>query len=88
MPTVDDVDRYKSHKGLVSELHIVDQYMMEVRFVRAYHAVTRCSGVEALTFVAPLKHQRMNVEMLLRAEPSFYLVVFQSYLFILLSLST
>lgn len=23
---------YKSHKGAVTELHIVDQYMMEVQF--------------------------------------------------------
>ncbi|XP_029689279.1 formin-like protein 13 [Takifugu rubripes] len=30
VPTVDDVEKYKSHKGPVSELHIVDQYMMEM----------------------------------------------------------
>ncbi|XP_035997675.1 formin-like protein 13 [Fundulus heteroclitus] len=30
VPTVDDVEMYKSHKGPVSELHIVDQYMMEM----------------------------------------------------------
>ncbi|MEQ2285227.1 hypothetical protein AMECASPLE_029671, partial [Ameca splendens] len=29
VPTMDDVEMYKSHKGPVSELHIVDQYMME-----------------------------------------------------------
>lgn len=27
---MDDVEKYKSHKGPVTELHIVDQYMMEV----------------------------------------------------------
>lgn len=32
VPTVDDVEMYKSHKGAVTELHIVDQYMMEVQF--------------------------------------------------------
>lgn len=30
VPTMDDVEKYKSHKGPVTELHIVDQYMMEV----------------------------------------------------------
>ncbi|XP_040914790.1 formin-like protein 13 [Toxotes jaculatrix] len=30
VPTVDDVEMYKSHKGPVTELHIVDQYMMEM----------------------------------------------------------
>lgn len=30
VPTVDDVEMYKSHQGPVTELHIVDQYMMEV----------------------------------------------------------
>lgn len=30
VPTLDDVEMYKSHKGPVAELHIVDQYMMEV----------------------------------------------------------
>ncbi|GLD50442.1 formin-like protein 13 isoform X2 [Lates japonicus] len=30
VPTMDDVEMYKSHKGPVSELHIVDQYMMEM----------------------------------------------------------
>uniref|UniRef100_A0A3Q2E124 Formin-like protein 13 n=1 Tax=Cyprinodon variegatus TaxID=28743 RepID=A0A3Q2E124_CYPVA len=30
VPTQDDVEMYKSHKGPVSELHIVDQYMMEL----------------------------------------------------------
>ncbi|XP_034550783.1 formin-like protein 13 [Notolabrus celidotus] len=30
VPTLDDVEKYKSHKGPVSELHIVDQYMMEM----------------------------------------------------------
>lgn len=29
---MDDVEKYKSHKGPVTELHIVDQYMMEVLF--------------------------------------------------------
>lgn len=32
VPTSDDVEMYKSHKGPVAELHIVDQYMMEVHF--------------------------------------------------------
>lgn len=32
---------YKSHKGPVSELHIVDQYMMEVQFTSAQHGVAR-----------------------------------------------
>ncbi|XP_070823607.1 uncharacterized protein [Chaetodon trifascialis] len=30
VPTMDDVEMYKSHKGPVSELHIVDQYMLEM----------------------------------------------------------
>ncbi|XP_023248680.1 formin-like protein 17 [Seriola lalandi dorsalis] len=30
VPTVDDVEMYKSHQGPVRELHIVDQYMMEM----------------------------------------------------------
>lgn len=30
VPTIDDVEMYKSHKGPVTELHIVDQYMMEM----------------------------------------------------------
>ncbi|XP_028265570.1 formin-like protein 13 [Parambassis ranga] len=30
VPTADDVEMYKSHKGPVTELHIVDQYMMEM----------------------------------------------------------
>ncbi|XP_032377105.1 formin-like protein 13 [Etheostoma spectabile] len=30
VPTLDDVEMYKSHKGPVTELHIVDQYMMEM----------------------------------------------------------
>lgn len=32
VPTVDDVEMYRSHKGPVTDLHIVDQYMMEVEF--------------------------------------------------------
>lgn len=32
VPTIEDVDMYKSHKGPVTDLHIVDQYMMEVRY--------------------------------------------------------
>lgn len=35
---------FKSHKGPVSELHIVDQYMMEVQFISAQRAVARYSG--------------------------------------------
>lgn len=30
---MEDVERYKSYKGTVAELHIVDQYMMEVQFL-------------------------------------------------------
>ncbi|XP_061114738.1 uncharacterized protein LOC133139304 [Conger conger] len=30
VPTPDDVEMYKSHKGPLSELHVVDQYMMEM----------------------------------------------------------
>ncbi|XP_077479023.1 uncharacterized protein LOC144090837 isoform X3 [Stigmatopora argus] len=30
VPTVEDVEMYKAYKGPVSELHIVDQYMMEM----------------------------------------------------------
>ncbi|XP_035501865.1 formin-like protein 13 isoform X1 [Scophthalmus maximus] len=30
IPTADDVEMYKSHKGPAAELHIVDQYMMEM----------------------------------------------------------
>ncbi|XP_076023244.1 uncharacterized protein LOC143013485 [Genypterus blacodes] len=30
VPTMDDVEKYKSHKGPVADLHIVDQYMMEM----------------------------------------------------------
>lgn len=30
VPTMDDVEMYKSHKGPVTELHVVDQYMMEM----------------------------------------------------------
>ncbi|KAF7209212.1 formin-E [Nothobranchius furzeri] len=30
VPTMDDVEMYKSHKGAVTELHIVDRYMMEM----------------------------------------------------------
>ncbi|XP_026188297.1 formin-like protein 3 isoform X2 [Mastacembelus armatus] len=30
VPTMDDIEMYKSHKGPVTELHIVDQYMMEM----------------------------------------------------------
>ncbi|XP_041700986.1 protein diaphanous homolog 1-like [Coregonus clupeaformis] len=30
LPTSDDVEMYKSYKGSVSELHVVDQYMMEM----------------------------------------------------------
>ncbi|XP_034733174.1 protein diaphanous homolog 1 [Etheostoma cragini] len=30
VPTLDDVEMYKSYKGPVTELHIVDQYMMEM----------------------------------------------------------
>lgn len=30
VPTLEDVEMYKSYKGAVSELHIVDQYMMEM----------------------------------------------------------
>lgn len=33
VPTLDDVEMYKSHKGPVTELHIVDQYMMEVQLL-------------------------------------------------------
>lgn len=38
VPTMDDVEMYKSHKGPVAELHIVDQYMMEVEFQRRSEA--------------------------------------------------
>lgn len=31
MPTPDDIEMYKSHKGDPNELHVVDQYMMEVK---------------------------------------------------------
>lgn len=30
---MDDVEKYKSHKGPVDDLHIVDQYMMEVQIM-------------------------------------------------------
>ncbi|XP_048034476.1 formin-H [Megalobrama amblycephala] len=30
VPTADDIEMYKSHKGDVTELHVVDQYMMEM----------------------------------------------------------
>uniref|UniRef100_A0A8C1SH00 FH2 domain-containing protein n=1 Tax=Cyprinus carpio TaxID=7962 RepID=A0A8C1SH00_CYPCA len=30
VPTPDDIEMYKSHKGEPSELHVVDQYMMEM----------------------------------------------------------
>ncbi|XP_045065316.1 protein diaphanous homolog 1-like [Coregonus clupeaformis] len=30
LPTSDDVEMYKSYKGSVSDLHVVDQYMMEM----------------------------------------------------------
>lgn len=30
VPTVEDVEMYKSYKGLTSDLHIVDQYMLAV----------------------------------------------------------
>uniref|UniRef100_A0A8C1L8I6 Formin-like protein 13 n=1 Tax=Cyprinus carpio TaxID=7962 RepID=A0A8C1L8I6_CYPCA len=30
MPTPDDIEMYKSHKGDPNELHVVDQYMMEM----------------------------------------------------------
>jgi len=30
VPTADDIEMYKSHKGDLTELHVVDQYMMEV----------------------------------------------------------
>ncbi|XP_030589439.1 formin-like protein 13 [Archocentrus centrarchus] len=30
VPTMEDVEMYKSYKGPVTELHIVDQYMMEI----------------------------------------------------------
>ncbi|KAJ8369838.1 hypothetical protein SKAU_G00098660 [Synaphobranchus kaupii] len=30
VPTLDDVEMYKSYKGPLSELHVVDQYMMEM----------------------------------------------------------
>lgn len=30
---MDDVEMYKSYKRPVTELHIVDQYMMEVQFL-------------------------------------------------------
>lgn len=33
VPTLDDVEMYKSQKGPVADLHIVDQYMMEVRLL-------------------------------------------------------
>lgn len=33
VPTMEDVEKYKSYKGPVAELHIVDQYMMEVQFL-------------------------------------------------------
>lgn len=31
VPTLDDIEMYKSHKGNSRELHVVDQYMMEVK---------------------------------------------------------
>ncbi|KAF7669501.1 hypothetical protein LDENG_00189520 [Lucifuga dentata] len=30
VPTLEDIEMYKSHKGPVADLHIVDQYMMEM----------------------------------------------------------
>jgi len=30
VPTADDIEMYKSNKGDLTELHVVDQYMMEV----------------------------------------------------------
>lgn len=43
---MDDVEMYKSHKGPVSELHIVDRYMMEVKFIvyRFLFCVCVCVG--------------------------------------------
>lgn len=35
VPTADDIEMYKSHKGDVTELHVVDQYMMEVKISRS-----------------------------------------------------
>lgn len=36
VPTMDDVEMYKSHKGPVTDLHIVDQYMLEVRLLACH----------------------------------------------------
>ncbi|TNN71160.1 hypothetical protein EYF80_018680 [Liparis tanakae] len=36
IPTLMDVEMYKSHKGPVEELHIVDQYMMETKCPLAF----------------------------------------------------
>lgn len=38
VPTPDDIEMYKSHKGDPSELHVVDQYMMEVKLTS--HLIT------------------------------------------------
>ena len=46
---------YKSHKGPVTELHIVDQYMLEVQFTTSQY---RLQGyrVQLVTLAVPLSH--------------------------------
>lgn len=35
VPTADDIEMYKSYKGDMTELHVVDQYMKEVKTSRS-----------------------------------------------------
>lgn len=43
--TSDDVEMYKSYKGSVSDLHVVDQYMMEVSAFVCYAFHDSCFNI-------------------------------------------
>ncbi|KAM4610175.1 uncharacterized protein ACJ7VT_013485 isoform 2-T2 [Polymixia lowei] len=90
VPTVDDVEMYKSHKGPVTELHIVDRYMMEMCHIPYLSArldllLTLRDLPISMNDLQPLINQKIRMCMQLYNSGSFvsvleYLLAIGNYL--------
>ncbi|XP_068191975.1 uncharacterized protein [Antennarius striatus] len=90
VPTVDDIEMYKSHRGPVTELHIVDQYMMEMCHIPSLSSqldllLTLRELPETMSDLQPLINQKIRMCTELNNSRSFvsvleYLLAIGNYL--------
>ncbi|XP_067096585.1 uncharacterized protein [Osmerus mordax] len=90
VPTLDDVEMYTSHKGPVSDLHIVDQYMMEICKIPYLSTqldllLTLRELPQSMKDMQPLINQKIQMCMQLLSSRSFvsvleYLLAIGNYL--------